>query len=162
MGNYHTIAFISHASKVMLKILQARLQKNMNHELPDVQAGFRKGRGIRDQIANSHWIIKKAREFHKNIYFCFIDYIKTFDCVDHSKLWKNFLFKRWEYQTILPAFWEICMQVRKQQLEPDMQKWTGSKLGKEYVKAIYCHLLISHDAEYIMWNARLDEAQAGI
>ena len=104
MGNYHTIAFISHASKVMLKILQARLQKNMNHELPDVQAGFRKGRGIRDQIANSHWIIKKAREFHKNIYFCFIDYIKTFDCVDHSKLWKNFLFKRWEYQTILPAF----------------------------------------------------------
>ena len=71
-------------------------------------------------------------------------------------------FKRLEYQTTLPAFWEICMQVRKQQLEPDMQKWTGSKLGKEYVKAIYCHLLISHDAEYIMWNARLDEAQAGI
>ena len=122
----------------------------------------RKGRGTRDQIANIRWIIKKAREFHKNIYFCFIDYIKTFDCVDHSKLWKNFLFKRWEYQTILPAFWEICMQVRKQQLEPDMKKWTGSKLGKEYVKAIYCHLLISHDAEYIMWNARLDEAQAGI
>ena len=89
-SNYHTIALISHTSKVMLKILQARLQKNMNHEFPDVQAGFRKGRGIRDQIANSHWIIKKAREFHKNIYFCFIDYIKAFDCVDQSKLWKKF------------------------------------------------------------------------
>ena len=89
-SNYHTIVLISHTSKVMLKILQARLQKNMNHEFPDVQAGFRKGRGIRDQIANSHWIIKKAREFHKNIYFCFIDYIKAFDCVDQSKLWKKF------------------------------------------------------------------------
>ena len=72
----------------MLKILQARLQQFVNRELPDVQAEFRKGRGIRDQIANSHWIIKKAREFHKNIYFCFIDYIKTFDCVDHSKMWE--------------------------------------------------------------------------
>ena len=80
-------AFISHASKVMLKILQARLQMFMNRELPDVQAGFRKGRGTRDQIAN-HWIIEKAREFQKNIYFCFIDYTKTFDCVNHNKLWK--------------------------------------------------------------------------
>ena len=76
----------------MLKILQARLQQYMNHELPDVQAGFRKGRGTRDQIANIHWIIKKAREFQKNIYFCFIDYAKAFDCVDHNKLWKNFHF----------------------------------------------------------------------
>ena len=86
--NYHTIALISHASKVMLKILQARLQQYGNWELPDVQVGFRKGRGIRDQIAKIRWNIKKAREFQKNIYFCFIDYAKTFDCVDHKKLWK--------------------------------------------------------------------------
>ena len=87
-SNYHTIALISHASKVMLKILQARLQQYMNHELPDVQYGFRKGRGTRNQIANIHWIVKKAREFHKNIYFCFIDYAKAFDSVDHYKLRK--------------------------------------------------------------------------
>ena len=87
-SNYRTIALISHASKVMLKILQARLQQYMNRELPDVQAGFRKGKGTRDQIANIHWIIKKAREFQKNIYFCFIDYDEAFDCVDHNKLWK--------------------------------------------------------------------------
>ena len=87
-SNYHTIALISHASKVMLKILQARLQQYMNYELPDVQAGFRKGRRTRDQIANICWIIKKGREFQKNIYFCFIDYVKPFDCVDHNKLWK--------------------------------------------------------------------------
>ena len=86
--SYHTTALILHTSKVMLKILQARLQQYMNRELPDVQAGFRKGRGITDQIANIHWIIEKAREFQKNIYFCFIDYAKAFDCVDHSKLWK--------------------------------------------------------------------------
>ena len=86
--NYHTIALISHASKVMLKILQASLQQYVNHELPDVQADFRKGRGTRDQIANIRWIIEKAREFQKNIYFCFIDYAKAFDCVDHNKLWK--------------------------------------------------------------------------
>ena len=79
---------ISHASKVMLKILQARLQQYVNHELPDVQAGFRKGRGTRDQIANIHWIMEKAREFQKNIYFCFIDYVKAFACVGHNKLWK--------------------------------------------------------------------------
>ena len=83
-SNYRTIALISHTSKVMFKILQARLQQYMNHELPDVQAGFRKGRGTRDQIANICWIIKKAREFQKNIYFCFIDYAKAFDCVDHN------------------------------------------------------------------------------
>ena len=87
-SNYHTIALFSHASKVMLKILQARLQWYMNCELPDVQAGFRKGRGTRDQIANVHSIIKKARKFQKTIYFCFIDYAKAFDCVDHNKLWK--------------------------------------------------------------------------
>ena len=83
-----TVALISHASRVMLKIRQARLQQYVNRELPDVQAGFRKGRGTRDQIANIHWIIEKAREFKKNIYFCFIDYAKAFDCVDHNKPWK--------------------------------------------------------------------------
>ena len=89
MGSaYRTIAFISQASKVILKILQVRLQQYVNHELPDVQAGFRKGRGTRDQIVNTRWIIEKAREFQKNIYFCFIDYAKAFDCVDHHKLWK--------------------------------------------------------------------------
>ena len=106
----------------MVKILQARLQQYMNHELPDVQAGFRKGRGTRDQIANICWIIEKAREFQKNIYFCFIDYAKASDCVDHSgKFWK-----RWEYQTTWPASWETYMQVRKQQLELDMEQQTGS------------------------------------
>ena len=88
-SNYHTIARISHASKVMLKSLQARLQWYVNHEVPDVQAGFRKGRGIRDQAANICWIIKIQSEFQKNIYLCFIDYAKVFDCVDHSKLWKT-------------------------------------------------------------------------
>ena len=87
-SNYHTTVLISHASKVMFKSLQARLQQYVNRELPDVQAGFRKGRGPRDQIANIHWIMEKAREFQKNIYFCFIDYAKAFDCVDHNKLWK--------------------------------------------------------------------------
>ena len=86
--NYCTIALISHASQVTLKILQARLQQYVNHELLDVQAGFRKSNGSRGQIVNIHWIIEKAREFQKNIYFCFIDYAKAFDCVDHHKLWK--------------------------------------------------------------------------
>ena len=88
MFNYFTIALISQASKAMLKILQARLQQYMNYKLPDIQDGFRKGRGTRDQIANTCWIIEKAREFQKNIYFCFTDYSKVFDCVDHNKLWK--------------------------------------------------------------------------
>ena len=87
-SNYHTFALILHASKVIFKILQARLQQYMNHELPNVQAVFRKGRGTRDQIANIHWITEKARELQKNIYCCFIDYAKAFDCVDHNKLWK--------------------------------------------------------------------------
>ena len=121
----------------MLKILQARLEQYVNHELLDIQAGFRKGRGTRDQIANIQWIMEKAREFQKNIYFCFIDYAKAFDCVDHNKLWK--FWKRREYQTTWPASWEICTQVRKQQLELDMEQQTGSKSGKEYVKAVYCH-----------------------
>ena len=116
---------VSHASKVMLKILQARLQQYVNRELPNVQAGFRKGTGTRDQIANICWIMEKAREFQKNIYFCFIDYAKpltvwiTINC---GKFWK-----RWEYQNTWSASWEICMQVRKQQLELDMEQQTGSK-----------------------------------
>ena len=110
--------------KYWLNILQARLQQYVNHELPDVQAGFRKGRETRDQIVNIRWIIKKAREFQKNIYFCFIDYAKAFDCVDHNKLWKIL---RWEYQITWPASWETYMQVRKQQLELDMEQQTGSK-----------------------------------
>ena len=120
----------------MLKIVHARLQQYVNWELPDVQAGFRKVRGTRDQIANICWIIEKARKFQKNIYFCFIDYAEAFDCVDHNKLENS---ERWEYQTTWSAFWEICMQVKKQQLEWDMEKQTNSKLGKEYIKAVYCH-----------------------
>ena len=113
-----------HASKVMLKILQARLQQYVNRELPDVQVGFRKGRGTRDQIANICWIIEKAREFQKNIYFCFVDYVKAFVwiTINRGKFWK-----RWEYQTTWPTSWETCMQVRKQQLELDMEQQTGSK-----------------------------------
>ena len=96
----------------------------MNWELSNVQAGFRKVRGSRDQIVNICWIIKKAREFQKNIYFCFIDYIKAFDSVDHNKLWKTL--KEMKYQTILPASWDICMQVKKQQLELNMEQQIGS------------------------------------
>ena len=114
-----------------------RLQQYVNRELPDVQAGFRKGRGTRDQIANISWIIEKAREFQKNIYFCFIDYAKPLTLWIITNCGK--FFKRWEYQIILPACCETCMQVKKQQLEPDMEQQTSSKLGKEYVKAVYCH-----------------------
>ena len=116
----HTLVYFT-----MLEILQARLQQYINCELPDVQTGFRKDRGTRDQIANIRWIIEKAWEFQKNIYFCFIDYAKAFDCVDHNKLWKI-----WKEMGILtwPAFWETCsMQVWKQQLELDMEQQTGSK-----------------------------------
>ena len=120
----------------MLKILQARLQQYMNRELADVQAGFRKGRGTWDQITNIHWIIEKARELQKNIYFCIIDYAKGFACVDYNKLET---LKRWEYQTTWPISWDICMSARKQQLEQDMEQQTASKLGKEYVKALYGH-----------------------
>ena len=137
MFKQYTIALIPHASKVMLKILQARLQQYMNHELPDVQAGFRKGSRTKDQIANIRWIFEKARESQKNIYFCFIDMPKpltvwiTRNC---GKFWN-----RWEYQTIWPASWEICMQVKKLLLELDMGQGTGSKLEKEYIKPVYCH-----------------------
>ena len=130
-SDYHAVALTSQDSKVMCKILQARLQQyffKVNQELPDVQDGLRKGRGTRDQIASIHWIIGKARELQKNIYFCFIDFTKAFDCVDHSRWWK-----------VLPATCETCMQVKKQQLEPDMEQQTGSKLLNEYVKNVYCH-----------------------
>ena len=125
---------ISHAGKVMLKILQARIQQYVNHEFLDVQAGFRKGRGTKYQIGNICWIIEKAREFHKNI--CFIDYAKDFVWITTNC--GKFL-KRWKYQTTLRASWEFCVQVKKQQLELDMEQQTGSKSGKEYLKAVYCH-----------------------
>ena len=141
----------------MLKILQARLQQYMNRELPDVQAGFRKGRETRDQVASVYWIIEKAREFQKNIYFCFTDYAKAFDYVDHNC--RKFL-KRREYQTTLPASWETCMWVRKQQLTPDMEQWSGSKLGKGVHQGCILPLcLFNLYAEYIMRNAGLGEAQ---
>ena len=117
---------MSHANKVMLKILQVRLQQN--HELPDVQDGFRKGRGTRDQIANICWIIEKATEFQKNIYFCFIDYTKSFDCMEKETM-ENCSRDR---NTRPPsASWETCLQVKKKQLELDMEQQTGSKLGKK-------------------------------
>ena len=134
-SNYCTFALISHTSKVMLKIFQARLQQYMNQELPDVQARFRKGRGSRDQIANICWIIEKAGEFQKNIFVCFIDYSKAFDCVDHNKLWKIL----WEMGILDHLARKICMRVDKQQLELDMEQLTGWKLGKEYNKVVWCH-----------------------
>ena len=123
-SDYSTIALISHTRKVMLKILQVRLQQYVNRELPDVQAGFRKGGGTRDQMANIRWIIEKPREFQKNICFCFIDYAKAFDSVDQNKLWK--ILKEMGIPDHLTS-WETCMQVRKQQLELDMEQQTGSK-----------------------------------
>ena len=174
------LTFISHARKVMLKILQSRLQQHVNHELSDVQAGFRKSRGTRDQIANICWIMEKVREFQKNIYFCFIDYAIAFDCVDHIKLWKILFFflilifvyntvlvlpyidmnqprvihefpilnphgkflKRWEYQTTWPASREICMQVKKQQLELGIEQQTGSIWGRSPSRLYIVTLLI--------------------
>ena len=133
--NYHTIVLISHASKVMLKILQARLQQYMNQELPDVQAGFRKGRGTRDQIANIRWIIEKEREFQKN--FCFIDYAKAFDCMDRSKLWK--ILKGVRIPDLFTCLLRNLYASQVLTVRTGHEQWTGSKLGKEYVKAVYCH-----------------------
>ena len=141
----------------MLKILQARLQQYVNWELPDVQAGFRKGRGTRDQIANIHRNIEKAREFQKTI--CFTDYAKAFDYVDHNKLWK--ILKEMGIPDHLTSSWEICMQVRKEQLELDMEQQISSKLGKEYFKVL-SPCLFNLYAEYIMQNPGLDEAQTAI
>ena len=129
----------------MLKILQAKFQQNMNQKLPDVQTGFRKGRGTRDQIANICWIIKKAREFQKNIYFCFIDYAKAFDCVDHNKLWK--ILKEMEIADHLTCLLKN-LYADQGATELKMEWQTGSKSGKESVKAVYCH------TAYLtyMWN----------
>ena len=109
----------------------------MNCELPDVQAGFRKGRGTRDQIAYIHWIIEKARQFQKNIYFCFVDYAKAFDCVGHNKLWK--ILQEMGIPGYLTCLLRNLYADQEQQLELDMEQQTGSKQGKEYVKAVYCH-----------------------
>ena len=127
-ANYHTTALILLASKIMLTILQARLQQYMNHELPDDQAEFIKDRGPRDQIANIHWIIEKAREFQKNIYFCFIDYTKAFDCVDHKKLENSSRDGNTRPPDLPPE--KSVVQVNRQQLELDIEKQTGSKIRK--------------------------------
>ena len=121
----------------MLKILQARLQQHMNHELPDVQAGFRKGRGTRDQIANICWIIEKAREFQKSIYFCFIDYAKAFDCVDHNKLWK--ILQEMGILDHLTCLLRNLYAGQEATVRTKHGQQTGSKLGKEYFKAVYYH-----------------------
>ena len=156
-----TIALISHTSKVMLKILQTRLQQYMNHELPDVQAGFRKGRGTRDQIANIHWIIEKAREFQKNIYFCFIDYAKAFDCVDHNKLWK--ILK----EMGIPGHLTCLLRNLYAGQEATVRTGHGTtdwfNIGKGvHQGCILSPCLFNIYAEYIMRHAGLDEAQAGI
>src|SRR5574339_3343 len=160
-SNYCTIALISHASKVMLKILQARLQQYVNRELPDVQAGFRKGRGTRDQIANIRWIMEKAREFQENIYFCFIDYAKAFDCVYHSKLRK--ILKEMGIPDHL-----ICL-LRNLYAGQEATVRTGHgttdwlQIGKRVRQGcILSPYLFKFYAEYIMRKAGLEEAQAGI
>ena len=139
-SNYCTIALISHTSKVMLKILQARLQQYVNRELPDVQAGFRKGRGSRDQIANIHWIIEQAREFQKNA-FCFIDYTKVFDCVDLNKLLKilKVMGILDHFTCLLP---KRSMHDKKQQLEPDMEQRTGSNWKRSTSRLFIITMLI--------------------
>src|SRR5574342_339597 len=160
-SNYHTIALISQASKVMLKILQARLQQYVNRELPDVQAGFIKGRGTRDQIANIRWIIKKAREFQKNIYFCFIDYAKAFDCVDHNTLWK--ILKEMGIPDYL-----TCL-LRNLYASQEATVRTGHRTMDLFQKGKGLHpgcmlspCLFNIYAEYIMQKPGLDEAQAAI
>ena len=149
-SNYCIIALISHVSKVMLKILQARLQQHVNCEIPDVPAGFRKGRGTRDQIANIRWIIEKAREYQENISFCFIDYAKAFDCADHNKLWK--ILQEIGIPDHFTCLLRNLFAGQEAQLKPDMEQWTGSKLGKECVKAVSCHpaYLTYMQSTYIM------------
>ena len=132
-----TIALISHASKVMLKILQAGLQQYVNCELPDVQADFRKGRGTRDQIVNIRWIMEKAREFQKNIYFCFINYAKAFDCVDHNKLWQ--ILKEMGIPDHMTCLLRNLYAGQEATVRTGHGTWTSSKLRKVYVKAVYCH-----------------------
>ena len=159
--NYHTTALISHSSKVMLKILQARLQQYVNYELPDIQAGFRKGRGTRDQIANIHWIIEKAREFQKNIYFCFIDYAKAIDCVDHNKLWK--ILKEMGILDHMACLLRNLYAGQEATLRTGHGTTDWFQIGKGVHQGyILSSCLINLYAEYIMRNAGLDEAQTGI
>ena len=154
MFKHHTIALISHASKVMLKILQARFQQYVNHELPHVQAGLRKGRETRDQIANICWIIKKAREFQKNIYFCFIDYAKAFDCVDHNKLWK--ILKEMEIPDHLTCLLRNLYAGRFQEATVRTGHGTTDwfQIGKGICQdCILSPCLFNSHAEYVMRNA---------
>ena len=160
-SNYRTIALISHTSKVMLKILQARLKLYVNHELPDVQAGFRKGRGTRDQIANICWIIEKAREFQKIIYFCFIDYAKAFDCVDHHKLWK--ILKETGIADHLTCLLRNLYAGQETTVRTGHGITDWFQTGKGVRQGcILLPCLFNFYSEYIMRNARLDETQAGI
>ena len=160
-SNYRTIALISHASKVMLKILQARLQQYVNRELPDVQAGFRKGRGTRDQIANICWIMEKAREFQKNIYFCFIDYAKAFDCVDHNKLWK--ILKEMGIPDHLTCLLRNLYAGQEATVRTGHGTTDWFQIGKGVCQGcILSPCLFNLYAEYIMRNAGLEETQAGI
>ena len=160
-SNYHTIALISHASKVMLKILQAKPQQNMNHELPDVQDGFRKGRGTRDQIANIRWIIKKAREFQKNIYFSFICYTKVFDCVGHNKQWK--ILKEMLIPHHLTSFLRNLSAGQEEKVRTGHGTTDWFHIGKGVCQGcILLPCLFNLYAEYIMRNPGLEEAQTGI
>ena len=160
-SNYCTIALISHASNVMIKILQARLQQYVNHELPDVQAGFRKGRGTRDQAVNICWITEKAREFQKNIYFCFTDYAKAFDFVDHNKLWKIL------QEMGIPDHLICLLRNLYAGQEATVRTGHGTtdcfQIGKGVRQGcILSACLFNVSAEYIRQNAGLDEAKAGI
>ena len=156
-----TLALISHASKVMLKSLQARLQQYVNRELPDVQAGFIKGRGTRDQIANIHWIIKKAREFQKNIYFCFIDYAKAFDCVDHNQLWK--ILKEMGIPDHLTCLLKNLYAGQEATVRTGHGTTDWFQIGKGVRQGcILSPCLFNFYAEYIVRNAGLEKTQAGI
>ena len=157
-SNYHTIVLISHTRKAMLKILQARLQQYMNCELPDVQAGFRKGRGTRHQIANILWIIEKAREFQKNIYFCFIDYAKAFDCVDHNKLWKNL--QEMGIPDHLTCFLRNLYAGQEATVRTRNGKMDWFLIGKEYVKAVYCHPAYSTSIHTTSCRGHYEKCQA--
>ena len=160
-SNYCTIALISHVSKVMLKILQARLQQYVKRELPDVQAGFRKGRGTRDQIANICWIIKKAREFQKNIYFSFIDYAKAFDSVDHNKLWK--ILKELGIPDHLTCLLRNLYAGQETTVGTGHGTTDWFQIGKRVCKAcILSPCLFNLYAVYIMRNTGLEETEAGI
>ena len=137
MSNYHTIAFITHNQQVLPKILQARLQQYVNHEFPDVQAGFRKGRGTKIKLPTHAGSLKKQESSRKTSTFALLTLPKPLTVWITTNCGK--FFKRWECQTTWRASWEICIQVKKQQLELDMEQQTGSKLEKEYIKAVYCY-----------------------